>query len=83
MRALYSGDPDPTAIGLVKRGGTFADFHPATKQAETSWPISADADYFQRPPTGVFYFRDYAGNLLNQNMTDINDLRLKMANRIV
>lgn len=79
MRALYIGKGDPTAAGLVQRGGTFADFHPVTMTAESSWGFTADADYYRRPPNGVLFFRDYLGQLVNQNVTGLNDLGQKMA----
>ena len=59
-----------------------ASIHQTVSQpAETSWPITGDNVYHRRPPNGVLYYRDYNGNLVNQNVTGVQDLGAKIAAR--
>lgn len=79
MKVLYVGDTDETAVGLKKRGGNFPTFHPVKMPAETSWAASPDPDYYQRPTNGRIYLRDYQGNLIDQPVTSVPELGLKLA----
>lgn len=53
-------------------GGVFPTWLTINQSAETVWPINPDPNYAQRPPNGVFYFRNYLGEL--KNITNINGL---------
>ncbi|HEY8271712.1 MAG TPA: hypothetical protein VIG33_12550 [Pseudobdellovibrionaceae bacterium] len=79
MNILYVGTGDPTGNGTAERGGNFSQFYPVTKSAEAAWPASPDADYYQRPPNGQVYFRNYNGDLIDQSVTGVNDLGAKLA----
>lgn len=38
---------------------------PVTQPNEAAWPTVSDPDYHRRPPTGVLYFRNYQGQLVD------------------
>jgi hypothetical protein len=42
--------------------------------AEATWPSAADNSYYRRPTNGVFYFRNYLGNLVNTNVSSLDAL---------
>lgn len=77
LKVLYVGRGDPGDPGLG-RGGNFGTFHSVTKNVESSWPVSSDADYYARPTKGVLFFRNYEGDLVNQNITSVTDLASKI-----
>lgn len=51
----------------------------ASNATENIFPISADADFFKRPPDGAFFFRSYDGALVNQPLTSVTDLASKIS----
>lgn len=68
-----------TSLGTnTNRGATFINFPTATLPAETMWPITADSGYAQRPPNGTLYFRNYQGDLVDTNVSGVNDLATKI-----
>ncbi len=79
LNILYIGKGDPTANGVVNRGGNFAVFHTVTKPSESAWPSQPDADYYRRPQNGNLYFRNYNGELVDKPLTGITDLGAKIA----
>lgn len=46
-------------------GGIFPRWLTANQPAESEWPSEPDNNYAARPPTGIFYFRNYLGELKN------------------
>lgn len=74
LYVLYIGKGDPTALGVSNRGGNFALFHTVTKPVEAAWPTTPDADYYQRPASGRFFFRNYNGDLIDQPLSGLTDL---------
>lgn len=71
MKILYVGLGDPSGVGeLSLRGGNFTTFHTTDRPAEVGWPSVTDADFYRRPTNGTLYFRDYQGNLVNQNVAN-------------
>jgi hypothetical protein len=54
--------------------GVFALPKPITQPPESAWTLKADEDYSSRPPTGAFYMRDYKGDLISYQASDLRDL---------
>jgi hypothetical protein len=46
----------------------------AQMPAEATWPSAGDNSYYRRPSNGVFYFRNYLGNLVNTNVSSLDAL---------
>lgn len=79
MKVTYVGIGDPTGYGQKSRGGNFPAFHAVAQPAETAWPTQSDADYYRRPNTGVLFFRNYEGQLVDQPLSGLPDLGQKLA----
>lgn len=45
------------------------------------WPSSSDNDYSRRPLDGQLFYRGFAGNLVNEVVTDLGDMGTKMSNQ--
>ncbi|MCB0420872.1 MAG: hypothetical protein KDD61_07745 [Bdellovibrionales bacterium] len=62
------------SMGLV-----VAQEFPQNKGAESGWPAIEDKDYAHRPTRGTLFFRNYKGELINQPVTSVSDLGLKLS----
>lgn len=66
-------------VNLNISGGFFPITYPTSStQDGNAWPSVPTANYYQRPTIGVLYYRDYKGNLVNQTLTSIPDLGVKL-----
>ena len=52
---------------------------PVIQPAEGTWPEAPDPNYYLRPANGVLYFRNYAGDLVNQPVTSLASLGAEIA----
>ena len=68
-----------TPYGEKMRGGLLPVQHAVTASAEEKWPTEPDADYYRRPTRGVFYFRSYAGELIDRPVANVADLGVKIS----
>jgi len=60
-----------------------ADPFPAPlAESVPEWPGSTDADYQKRPSHGRLFFRDYKGSLVNEKVTGLDNLGLKLSQRL-
>ncbi len=75
--ARYTSFGSESKVSL-SRGATFINFPTPTLPAEEKWPIAADANYSERPPNGTLYFRNYQGELVDTNVSGVNELAAKI-----
>ncbi len=57
----------------------FATLVNPTMPAGVAWPSKEDATYSAQPPSGVLYFRDYKGRLVNQPVDNLAGLGAAIA----
>lgn len=73
------GKSQMSPYGEKIRGGLIPVQHAVTQASEAKWPTEPDADYYRRPASGVFYFRSYAGELIDRPVSSVSDLGQKIS----
>lgn len=79
MKFVFIGNNDPSKVGQKDRGGNFPTFHDVTQPAETSWSAAVDNNYYRRPTNGKIFFRNYKGDLVDEDVTSVANLGTKVA----
>lgn len=61
--------------------GVFVDQASPSEAAVPGWPSTVDPAYQKRPATGVLYYRDHAGNLVNLSLDGVASLGQALADQ--
>ena len=56
------------------RGFELVEPQTVNKPEEATWPTAPDRSYSRRPSNGVLYFRNYRGQLVNENVNSLASL---------
>ncbi len=68
-----------SGTGNRPESATFIGWPAPTLGPESSWPANIDNNYWKRPTNGVLYYRNHNGNLIDINVTSVQDLGNKLA----
>ena len=68
-----------STIFTPRFGGAFPKLLDTNQPAEKGWPAIKDNNYANRPTKGTLFFRNYKGDLINQEVNSVADLALKLS----